>query len=251
MNQIIDLNADLGEKIGDDPQMLRIVTSANIACGAHAGDPRSMNETVALAVENQVIIGSHPGFNDPENFGRIPQSCTPEQVYDIIMYQTGALMAYCVAHNTQLQYIKPHGALYNQLMVDLALAQGAVSAAKALHLPIMGMPYSVLESAAKSNHAGFIAEGFADRAYLSSGTLMPRSQAGAVLNHDLAVQQALQLALHQNVQSDQGSLHMGVQSICVHGDSAGAVSMARTIRQQLRQNGITVAAISPLLPRKD
>ncbi|MCK5129851.1 MAG: LamB/YcsF family protein [Clostridiales bacterium] len=242
----IDLNADLGENIGDDEKMLGIVTSANIACGAHAGDAHTMDKTVALAVQNKVAIGAHPGFWDKANFGRTLKAATSIQVYDIIMYQTGALMAFCIAHKCSISHIKPHGALYNILMVDKHLAQGAVLAAKALHLPIMGMPYSQLQDAAQEMQVGFIAEGFADRAYMHDGTLMQRTKDGAVLHHEDALRQAISMVVDQEVLAEGKLLDMKVQSICIHGDTAGAVSIAMDIKKKLYEHNVVIKQASQI-----
>ena len=230
MSIYIDLNSDLGENVGDDEMMLTIISSANIACGAHAGDAYTMKKIVELAAKNGVNIGAHPGFWDRENFGRTLIKITQDEVYDLIMYQTGALLSYCISINKQMTHIKPHGALYNMLMIDDDIALGFARACKALNIPAMGMPYSAVEKAAKELQVKFIKEGFADRAYSKEG-LMSRKLEGSVLNHSDAVEQAIKMVRDKKVNLKDNWLDISIHSICVHGDSKDAVSMARSIKE--------------------
>lgn len=233
MKKFIDLNSDLGENAGDDESMLSIVSSANIACGAHAGDAYTMKKTVEMAAKYGVNIGAHPGFWDRENFGRLPMKITSEQVYDLIMYQTGALLSYCISIGKPLNHIKPHGALYNMLMVNSDIAVGIVEASIALDIPIMGMPYSAVCNIAKSYSVKFIKEGFADRAYTAQGKLVSRKVDGSVLSHHDALNQAVNLVNDGRVLAGDEWIVMNIDSICVHGDSPDAVLMAKSIKEKL------------------
>jgi len=231
MIKYIDLNSDLGENVGDDEMMLSIVSSANIACGAHAGDAYTMRKTVELAAKYGVNIGAHPGFWDRKNFGRTPMQITQDEVYDLIMYQTGALLSYCISMDKPMTHIKPHGALYNMLMADDDIAMGFVKACNALNIPAMGMPYSAVEKASKVLDVKFIKEGFADRAYTEDGRLMSRSIEHSVLNHGDALHQAIKMVNENKVAVNDKWLDMKIDSICVHGDSKGAVRMAKSIKE--------------------
>ncbi len=233
MDKYIDLNSDLGENAGDDEAMLRIVSSANIACGGHAGDAYTMQKTVELSAEFGVNIGAHPGFWDRENFGRVFVDTTQDEVYELIMIQTEALMEYTVSVNKPLTHIKPHGALYNMLMADEALAVGFIKACASVNVPAMGMPYSAAEKAARKLDVKFIREGFADRLYTEDGRLTSRTVAGSVLNHEGALKQAVSLAEDRKVTAGNGMIEMMIHSICVHGDSEGAVHMAKSIKDTL------------------
>src|SRR5262245_26582537 len=175
---LIDLNCDLGEGSGSDADVLPLITTANVACGFHAGDPATAHATIALAAKHGVRIGAHPSFPDRENFGRTEMARSEQQVYEDCVYQTGALASLAWACNGKLSHIKPHGALYNMACRDDRYARPVVAAAELFGLPLMGLPGSRLE-ALSAGRCGFVPEGFADRRYRPDGSLVPRSEAGA------------------------------------------------------------------------
>jgi 5-oxoprolinase (ATP-hydrolysing) subunit A len=247
-----DINCDLGEGFGtwthgDDTALLAVVTSANIACGFHAGDPSIMRATCERAVAHGVSIGAHIGYHDLAGFGRREIAVAPADLRDEALYQIGALDAIAGAAGGTVRYVKPHGALYHSAARDEAVADAIAAAVTAYHreLVILGPANSRLHQAATAAGIGFRAEGFADRAYLGTGGLAPRSNPTAVLGADAAVQQALALATTGRVATvDRGSIHIDVHSICVHSDSPGAVAIARRIRNSLEDNDIRVEAFA-------
>lgn len=249
---LCDINCDLGEGFGtwthgDDTALLAVVTSANIACGFHAGDPSIMRATCERAVANGVSIGAHIGYHDLVGFGRREIVVAPTDLRDEALYQIGALDAIAGAAGGTVRYVKPHGALYHSAAQQDAVAAAITAAVAGYHrqLVILGPADSRLHQAATAAGIGFRAEGFADRAYLSTGSLAPRSNPKAVLGADAAVQQALALATTGLVDTvDGGSIHIDVQSICVHSDSPGAVQIARTIRKLFEDNDIRVGAFA-------
>lgn len=244
---MIDLNADLGEECGDDTAMLAIVTSANIAAGGHAGGGQTLRDTVAAAAARNVRIGAHPSYPDRENFGRIsPIATTDPALYmETLIQQILDVAAAAQENNTVLTHVKPHGALYNDAMVneDVALLVARATRHASDHIqlpnmpaiPLMGQPGSVLEKIARILTVPFIPEGFADRAYNPDGTLVPRTHDGAVI-HDLDAicAQVTQMADHGTVTAIDGTvIPMNVHSICVHGDTPGAVSIAHAVKNAL------------------
>ncbi|MBF6178723.1 LamB/YcsF family protein [Nocardia otitidiscaviarum] len=245
-----DLNSDLGEgfgaySMGDDAAMLDIVTSANIACGFHAGDPSIMRRTCELAVAKGVRIGAHIGYRDLVGFGRRHVAVTADELRDETLYQVGSLDVFARSAGDRVRYVKPHGALYHAAAADRELAEAVLSAMAEFggELSLLGPAGTELEAAARARGIAFVGEGFADRAYLSSGRLAPRSQPGAVLWPDDAVTQALSIARDSKaVTVDGGAVAVRATSICVHGDSPAAVEMARRIRSTLDDAGIPVGA---------
>jgi UPF0271 protein len=247
----IDLNCDLGESfgaygMGDDAGVLPYVTSANVACGAHAGDPSVMRRTVAAALEHGVAIGAHPGLPDLAGFGRREMRISPQEAYDLVVYQVGALAAFAAAAGTALGHVKPHGALYNMACADAALAEPI---ARAVHdvdarLILFGMPGSELQRAAEGAGLRFAREAFADRAYTARGSLVPRGTPGAVIDDpDQAVRRAVLIATEQRVRTaDGGELRLEADTLCVHGDRADAARFARMLREGLERGGVRVAA---------
>jgi UPF0271 protein len=237
----VDLNADLGEsygawRLGDDQALLTVVTSANIACGFHAGDPRTIERTVLAAVEHGVAVGAQVSYPDLVGFGRRAMEVAPEDLAADVIYQVGALEAFCQVAGTTVRYVKPHGALYNRVLVDPVQASGVVDAVRRYDsaLPLLTLPDGELARAAERAGLVWVGEGFADRAYTAEGRLVPRSRPGAVLHEPAAVAaQAARLA-------GTGP----VRSICVHGDTPGAVTLARAVRQALLAAGLTVAAFA-------
>ncbi|MFQ6325467.1 LamB/YcsF family protein [Nocardia sp. CWNU-33] len=247
----LDLNSDLGEgfgawTMGDDAAMLDIVTSANIACGFHAGDPSIMRRTCALAVEKGVRIGAHVGYRDLAGFGRRAITMAPAELRDEVLYQIGSLDAFARAAGDRVRYVKPHGALYHSASKERGLAD-AVLAALAEYdreLALLGPAGTQLERAATAAEIRFVGEGFADRAYTPSGALAARGTPGAVLQPNEAVAQAVSIAMSGTARTVDGSGQVSVSaaSICVHGDSPAAVEMARHIRAALDDVGVPVGA---------
>lgn len=246
----IDLNADLGETTGgnpvsDDAAMVSIVSSANVACGFHAGDPHAIAQTVAAAQRNDVKIGAHVGYNDIAGFGRRFIDYAPAELADETLYQIGALDALCRARDTSVSYVKPHGALYNTIVHHEEQARAVIDGIAAFgDLPVMLLPGAYAAEYAKSRGLRVIQEVFADRAYNPDGTLVSRRQEGAVL-HDASViaDRVLRMATSGEIEAIDGSiLSIDAESVCVHGDSPGAVEMARTIRERLQGNDVQVGS---------
>ncbi|BDT93345.1 LamB/YcsF family protein [Nocardia sputorum] len=245
----LDLNSDLGEgfgpwTMGDDAAMLDIVTSANIACGFHAGDPAIMRRTCALAVAKGVRIGAHVGYRDLAGFGRREIAVAPGELRDEVLYQIGGLDAFAKAAGDRVRYVKPHGALYHSAARDRSLADAVLAAIAEYdpRLALLGPAGTELESAAQATGVRFVGEGFADRAYTLDGSLAPRGTPGAVLAPEEAVAQAISIAKSGAARTADGSGEVAVRaaSICVHGDSPAAVQMARHIRTALDEVGVPV-----------
>lgn len=250
----MDLNADLGESfgawsMGDDAAMLDVVSSANIACGFHAGDPLTMRHTVALAAERGVRIGAHVSYRDRVGFGRRFIDVAPAELAAEILYQVGALEAVCRAAGTRVAYVKPHGALYNTVVHHQAQAAAVVSAILDYDpsLPLMGLPGGLAERLAARAGLPTIAEAFADRGYTASGTLVPRGEPGAVLDDpaEVAARMVALVTTGMVTASDGSRVRIDAQSICVHGDTPGAVALARAVRRALADAGVTVAPFAP------
>ncbi|MET7770445.1 5-oxoprolinase subunit PxpA [Nocardia sp. NPDC005366] len=248
----LDLNSDLGEgfgawTMGDDAAMLDIVTSANIACGFHAGDPSIMRRTCGLAVEKGVRIGAQVGYRDPAGFGRRAIAMDPGELRDETLYQIGSLDAFARAAGDRVRYVKPHGALYHSAAKDREYADAVIAALVEYdpRLALLGPAGSALEDAAVDFGVRFVGEGFADRAYTPGGMLAPRGVPGAVLPENDAVAQAVSLALTGRVRSvDGGKVKVVAQSICVHGDTPAAVEMVRRIRLSLDDAGVPIESFA-------
>lgn len=247
----IDLNSDVGESFGnwtfgDDAAIISSVSSVNVACGFHAGDPSTLRATCAAAAAAGVIVGAHPGYRDLAGFGRRFIDMDPAELTDDVIYQIGALQAIAAAAGTAVRYVKPHGALYNAIVHHPAQAAAVVAAIEAVDpgLPLLVLPGSEIERAAADAGLRTVAEAFADRAYALGGTLVPRSQPGAVLHDERAVvDQVLLLATEHRVRSIDGTLvEVRAQSICVHGDTPGAARMAAAIRAALDGAGIRLVS---------
>jgi UPF0271 protein len=246
----IDLNADLGESfgrwsLGDDEAMLDVVTSANVACGFHAGDPRGLLQVCEQAAERGVVIGAQVGYADLAGFGRRFIDLDPADLLADVVYQLGALQGICAATGTTVRYVKPHGALYNAVVHHEAQAAAVVEAVRRVDptLPVLGLPGSVLLAIARAEGLPTVAEAFADRAYLSDGSLVPRSAEGAVLHGSESVAaRAVRLVVTGSVDASDGTpVAVQARSLCVHGDSPGAVSMATAVRAALEAAGVSVA----------
>jgi 5-oxoprolinase (ATP-hydrolysing) subunit A len=248
----IDLNGDVGESAkrgasNPDLSLMPHLTSANVACGFHAGDAGTMRDTVALALEHGVAVGAHPGFPDPEGFGRRELQFSPADVEDFVCYQVGVLAAIAAAQGVRLQHVKPHGALFNMAVRDAALADAIARAAKIIDpaLILFGLPGSQLIEAGERAGLRTAAEGFADRAYLPDGTLVPRQQAGSVIVDSTAViPRVIRMARDHVVEAIDGTaVTLVIDTICVHGDTSGATELARGIRRALSEQGITVTSV--------
>lgn len=245
----IDLNSDLGESfgrytIGNDDQVLDLITAANVACGFHAGDPNVMAQTVALAEAKGVAIGAHPGFPDLGGFGRRKLDMAPAEVKNMVTYQVSALMGFTKGH--RLHHVKPHGALYNAAAKDLELARAICEGVAQVddQLPLYGLAGSQLLVAAKEVGLPAYSEVFADRGYQADGSLVPRSQPNAVLTDPLAVaERALSMVQTQSVTAVTGeTVPLKVDTICVHGDNQAALALVDQLRQTFTANGITIQA---------
>lgn len=247
----VDLNSDLGESfgawsMGDDTAMLPLVTSANLACGFHAGDPLVMIEASRTAVLHGVAIGAHPSYRDLAGFGRRDMEVAPEQLHADVLYQVAALSGIAEQVGGRVAYVKPHGALYNRIAVDLEVAEVVADVARALDLPVLGLPGSAIAAACDRAGVRFVREAFADRGYLADGTLAPRSLAGAVLTDPEEVaERAVRIATEGVVVAIDGTeVSARVDSLCVHGDTPGAVELARAVRAALDAAGVEVTAFA-------
>ena len=242
----IDLNADVAEGCGQDDKLLTIVSSANVCCGLHAGSYAEMIETLQLAKQNNVRVGAHPGLDDRENFGRTNQSLDEEGYRALMAYQLGATKALCDLVGVSLDYVKPHGALYNQAAVDESLADILVSEIKRFepNLKVMGLSGGHLVAAAKRQGLVSISEVFADRNYEKDGSLVSRSKDNALITDtQAAIDHVLQMITQGTVTSVCGEVvPVEAESICLHGDGAHAILFAREIKTQLEQKGITISA---------
>jgi UPF0271 protein len=240
----IDLNADLGEEVGDDEAMLAIVTSANVACGFHAGSPTVLARTCAQAHRRGVAIGAQVSYPDREGFGRRYMAMDPEDLRADIVYQIGALTALASATGTRVRYVKPHGALYNRIAYDARQGQAVIDGIKAVDpsLILMGLANAPILDLARSAGLAVVAEAFADRAYTPKGELVSRREAGAVLHDEKKIaDRMVQLAREGTLEAIDGStIRIEAQSICVHGDSPGAVAIAQEIRRRFEAEGIAI-----------
>jgi UPF0271 protein len=246
---VVDMNSDLGEgfgawEMGDDEAMISLVSSANIACGYHAGDPSAMRRTVGICAERGVAVGAHVSYPDLLGFGRRNMACSPQEVYDYCLYQIGALNAFCRARGVALQHVKPHGALYNQAARDAKLAEAIARAARDSGdgIILMGLACSEFEPAAKAVGVRFASEVFADRAYMKDGSLMPRSMEGAVIHDpELSARRAARMVTRGTVTAADGTeIELKPDTICLHGDSKGAVDMAKAVREALISAGVKI-----------
>jgi UPF0271 protein len=249
----IDLNADVGEsfgawRMGADDELLRLVTSANVACGFHAGDPSVIDRTVGLAARAGVAVGAHPGYHDLRGFGRREMRPPPAEVEADVVYQVGALQAFARAHGVPLTHVKPHGALYNQAADDLELARAIARGVARVSgkLALVGLAgSSAMRAAAEAAGLRFAAEAFVDRAYDARGRLVPRSQAGAVTS-DPAVAAAAAVRLARErvaVTGDGTEVAVEADTLCLHGDNPHALAIAIAVREQLEAAGVTVQAL--------
>lgn len=245
----IDLNCDMGESfgaytLGHDAAILDYITSANIACGFHAGDQATMHKTVQSALEKDVAIGAHPGLQDLIGFGRRQMKVTPRETYDLVLYQIGALWAFAKASGTKLHHVKAHGALYNMAGKDPRLAEAIAEAVYQIdpEMILYGLAGSELIQAGQKLGLSTAREIFADRTYQQDGSLTPRSETAAVIEEDdIAIQQVLKIIKEEKVQTQQNTtLPITADTICLHGDGKYALRFAANIRQALRQEGVRI-----------
>jgi UPF0271 protein len=225
----IDLNCDLGEGCAHDAELMALVTSANVACGLHAGGPAEAHAALVAAARHGTQVGAHPGFPDREHFGRREMQRSEEQIFEDTVYQVGALAALARATGLKLRHLKPHGALYSMACRDDAYARPVVAAAELFGLDVMALPGSRLQALC-AGRCPFVAEGFADRRYLPDGSLVPRGRPDAFVHDaDEAVRQAEWLLRER-----------GVRTLCVHGDNPQALAFVRRLRQALTERGVAI-----------
>jgi UPF0271 protein len=251
MSVQVDLNCDMGESfgaysIGADEAMMPLITSANIACGFHAGDPQVMIRTVQLAKQHGVSIGAHPGFRDLVGFGRREMNCTADELYADVLYQVGAMAAVCRSQHAKLHHVKAHGALYNMANASAEMSQAIASAVADVSrdLVLFALPDSHLQRAGVVAGLKVACEVFGDRAYNEDGTLVSRRRPGA-LHHDpeVAAAQVRQMVLEGTVTAITGkAVPVAAQTICVHGDNPHAVGIIKRIRERLTEGGVVLAA---------
>ncbi|MFJ7588519.1 LamB/YcsF family protein [Streptomyces sp. NPDC097617] len=255
---VIDLNADLGEGFGrwtltDDEALLCVVTSANVACGFHAGDPSIMRRVCELAAERGVRIGAQVSYRDLPGFGRRSMDVPPGELADEVAYQIGALEVFARAAGSRVSYVKPHGALYNRTVHDADQAAAVVAGVRLAAgsgatggLPVLGLPGSLLLAAAERAGLAPVPEAFADRSYTPAGTLVPRGEPGAVLHDpDAVVARAVRMAAEGAVTAADGSpVPVAARSLCLHGDTPGAADLARRVREALGAAGVRVEAFA-------
>jgi 5-oxoprolinase (ATP-hydrolysing) subunit A len=250
----IDLNCDMGESfgaytLGMDREIIAHISSANIACGFHAGDAQVMNRTVLLAKEHGVAVGAHPGYPDLQGFGRRNLDCSAAELQDYTLYQIGAIKAFCRLHQVRLCHVKPHGALYNTLVgsdnLTRAVARAIASFDRRLRLVALAGPYGEQARAiAAEEGIKTLLEAFPDRAYTAEGTLVSRKLPGAVIHDaEIAAGRAVRMAVEGVVEAVDGSLvQLSVDTLCVHGDNPNGVALAARIRKRLEEAGVTVTA---------
>jgi UPF0271 protein len=238
----VDLNADLGEGGPADGALLEVVSSASVACGFHAGDPLTMVDTARRAAARGVAVGAHPSYPDRQGFGRRRVDLPADELYAIVVYQIGAMAAAAAAAGTSLRYVKPHGALYNRAAEDPLVAGPVVSAVASSGLPLLCPPGSQMQHAASRAGVECYAEAFADRAYAPDGRLAGRDFPGAVLDDPRQVaERAVTLVRTGRVAAlDGSSVEVAADSICIHGDTPGALELAREVRRALEADGVSV-----------
>ena len=248
----IDINADVGEsfgafQIGEDKELFKVISSANIACGFHAGDFTVMNRTVQEAKKNNLSIGAHPGFPDLQGFGRRNMVISPEEVYEMIIYQIGALKAFCQLHKVQLRHVKPHGALYNMAAKDFSIAKAVAQATFDMepNLILYGLCNSELIEAGKMIGLQTAQEAFADRLYDDDGHLVNRTEPNAILTTDEGiVTQVLQIVKDRKVKTKSGeSIRIHANTLCFHGDGKNVATVVRKVRKVLEENNVRIAPL--------
>jgi UPF0271 protein len=249
----VDLNCDMGESfgaycIGADAEVMSSISSANVACGYHGGDPAVMRSTVRLARGAGVGVGAHPGLPDLPGFGRREMRVTPQETEDMVLYQIGALAAIAKSEGVRLRHVKAHGALYNMAARDRGLADAIARAVRAFDpsLILFGLPSSELLRAGEAAGLAVASEGFADRAYEPDGSLTPRSRSGSVI-HDLetVVERAVRMVVEGRVTATDGSvIPLQIDTLCTHGDTPGAAALTRALRAGLERAGVVIAPVT-------
>lgn len=247
----VDLNSDLGESFGassrgDDDAMFALVTSANLACGFHAGDPATMLTACRTAADHGVVVGAHPAYRDLAGFGRRDMEVPVEQLHADVLYQVAALMGLAAHAGTAVRYVKPHGALYNRIAVDLEVAEVIADVARGLDLPVLGLGGSAIESACQHVGVRFVREAYVDRGYLADGTLAARSLSGALITDPTeAAERVVRMVRDGTLDAIDGTkLTVNPESLCVHGDTPGAVAIARAVRSALDAAEVEVTAFA-------
>lgn len=245
----IDLNCDMGEsygawKMGADAEVMPFISSANVACGFHGGDPATIRQTVALAVGHGVAVGAHPSLPDLQGFGRRAMKISPQEMYDLVVYQAGAVEGFARAAGSRLHHVKCHGALYNMAANDEALSEAMVKAAKDLGVMLYVLSMSKNFEIARKVGIPVAGEVFADRGYADDGTLWPRGKPGAMIEDATkAVEQALAMVEEGCVTSVSGKrVPVAADTVCIHGDQPGAAAFARKIKEAFEKKGIRIAA---------
>ncbi len=249
----MDLNCDMGEsygryKLGLDEDVIKYVTSANVACGWHAGDPMVMNRTVKMAAEHGVGVGAHPGYPDRLGFGRRDMNCTLEEIRNYVVYQVGALQAFCRVYQTRLRHVKPHGSLYLTAVRDAEVARAIAEAVASIDPDLVLVTLAgkrgeeVMAQIGKEVGIRVVFEAFPDRAYGSDGTLVSRREPGAVIRDpEVVSDRALKMAREGKVVTIDGAeISLRAETLCVHGDTPGAINLVKAIREKLTVNGIEV-----------
>ncbi len=248
----VDLNCDMGESfgawtIGRDAELMDFVSSANIACGFHAGDSTVIRKTIELAIKKNVAVGAHPSFPDLQGFGRREMKLSPDEIFDIVLYQVAAVKGICEAFGGKLHHVKPHGALYNQAAIDVESAAAIAEAVKQIdqNLIFYGLANSFLISEAERINLKTASEVFADRTYQANGFLTPRSQANALITSDkTAIEQVLQMIFEQTVTATSGEkILIKAETVCIHGDGRHALGFAKAIKETLEAKSVTIRAI--------
>ncbi len=252
----IDINCDMGEsfgsyKLGMDEEIIKYITSANIACGFHAGDPIVMDKTVMLARQHRVKVGAHPGYPDLAGFGRRNMECSPREIKDYLIYQIGALKGFCTYHGVKMQHVKPHGSLYNACVGNESISRAVAEAIAAVDkdlfwVALAGRDSSLASSIAEEVGIRVAFEAFPDRAYTRECRLAPRSLPDAVIKNSVkAAQQAVMMALEgRTIALDGTPIPMQVHTLCVHGDNPAALDAVRIIRDSLRGRGVNITSLS-------
>ena len=255
----IDINCDMGESfgaytLGMDGEVIKHISSANIACGYHAGDPQVMDKTVRLAKDNRVAVGAHPGYPDLVGFGRRNMDCTPAEIRDFVIYQISALNGFCRLHGVKMQHVKPHGSLYNMSVGNEAQSRAVAEAIAAVDSSLIwvvlgGAGASMARKIADENGIRIAFEAFPDRTYDPDGKLTSRKRPGAVIEDPgRSAEQAVRMAIDGEIIATDGSrLKMEIHTLCLHGDNPAAVEHARTIRQALEAEGIAVTPLAALV----
>jgi UPF0271 protein len=240
----IDINCDLGEGIGNDEAIMPFISSANIACGFHAGNDEIMQETVALCIKYNLTIGAHPSFRDKENFGRMNMDLPVDEIYSLVLEQVQSLSAIVNSLGQKLHYIKPHGALYNMAAKDISIANAIAKAAKDFDEKILlyGLPGGAMEKAAAVNQIKFIGEAFADRTYQPDGSLTPRTQPGSLIeDEEESIRQVFQIINNKTVTCVTGEIiPLKAETICIHGDGKHIVKFARALFTHLKKSGVII-----------